>query len=52
MTQLSFTINSLQSALASVERVFDLLDEPEMEADPQPAEGGACVAACGGSRLL
>lgn len=37
MTQLSFTFNSLQSALASAERVFDLLDEPEMEADPLPA---------------
>ena len=38
MTQLSFTFNSLQSALASAERVFDLLDEPEMEADPLPAD--------------
>ena len=38
MTQLSFTFNSLQSALASAERVFDLLDEPEMEADPLPTE--------------
>ncbi len=38
MTQLSFTFNSLQSALASAERVFDLLDEPEMEADPLPDE--------------
>ena len=38
MTQLSFTFNSLQSALASAERVFDLLDEPEMEADPQSGE--------------
>ena len=38
MTQLSFTFNSLQSALASAERVFDLLDEPEMGADPQPGE--------------
>ena len=37
MTQLSFTFNSLQSALASAERVFDLLDESEMEADPVPA---------------
>ena len=36
MTQLSFTFNSLQSALASAERVFDLLDEPEMEVDPLP----------------
>ena len=38
MTQLSFTFNSLQSALASAERVFDLLDEPEMEADPLPGD--------------
>ena len=38
MTQLSFTFNSLQSALASAERVFDLLDEPEMEAGPLPDE--------------
>ena len=38
MTQLSFTFNSLQGALASAERVFDLLDEPEMEADPLPAD--------------
>ena len=36
MTQLSFTFNSLQSALASAERVFDLRDEPGMEADPRP----------------
>ncbi len=33
ITQLSFTVTSLQSALASVERVFDLLDADEMEAD-------------------
>ena len=38
MTQLSFTFNSLQSALASAERVFDLLDEPEMDAGPLPAD--------------
>ena len=38
MTQLSFTFNSLQSALASAERVFDLLDEPEMVADPLPGD--------------
>ena len=36
LTQMGYTINSLQSALASVERVFDLLDEPEIEADPEP----------------
>lgn len=36
LTQMSFTINNLQSALASVERVFDILDEEEIE--PEPAE--------------
>lgn len=34
LTQLSFTINTLQNALASVERVFDILDEEEVEPDP------------------
>lgn len=34
LTQMAFTINSLQSALASVERVFDMLDEKEIEPDP------------------
>lgn len=37
LTQMSFTINTLQSALASVERVFDILDEAEVEPDPAPA---------------
>lgn len=36
LTQMSFTLNSMQSALASVERVFDLLDESEIEPDPTP----------------
>ena len=36
MTQMSMTVNTLQSALASVERVFDILDEPEIESDPSP----------------
>ena len=36
MTQMSMTVNTLQSALASVERVFDILDEPEIESDPAP----------------
>lgn len=35
LTQMSFTINSLQSALASVERVFDILDEEEIEPEPE-----------------
>lgn len=34
LTEMSFMINSLQSALASVERVFDILDEDEIEPDP------------------
>ena len=37
VTQLSFTVNSMQSALASVERVFDLLDEEEISPEPAPA---------------
>lgn len=36
LTQMSFTINTLQSALASVERVFDILDEEEVDPDPAP----------------
>ncbi len=36
LTQMGYTINALQSALASVERVFDLLDEAEVEPDPAP----------------
>ncbi len=36
LTQLSFTINTLQNALAAVERVFDILDEEEIEPDPAP----------------
>lgn len=36
MTQVSTTLNTLQAALASVERVFDLLDEDEVEPDPAP----------------
>lgn len=39
LTQFSLTMNQLQSALAAVERVFDILDEPEIEPDPvEPAE--------------
>ncbi len=35
LTQFSLTVNTLQSALASVERVFDILDEPEIVPDPE-----------------
>lgn len=52
MTQLSFTFNSLQGALASAERVFDLLDEPEMEADPQPSEAANLPGSRGGPASL
>lgn len=38
ITELSYMINSMQSALASVERVYELLDEPEMEAEPKKPE--------------
>ncbi len=38
LTQFSLTVNQLQSALAAVERVFGVLDEPEIEPDPvEPA---------------
>ena len=37
LTQLGLTFNMLQGALAAAERVFALLDEDEVEADPQPA---------------
>ena len=35
ITELSYMTNPLQSALASMERVYELLDEPEMEAEPE-----------------
>ena len=37
LTQLGLTVNMLQGALAAAERVFALLDEPEVEADPADA---------------
>ena len=37
LTQLGLTVNMLQGALAAAERVFALLDEPEVEADPTDA---------------
>lgn len=33
IAELSYMINSMQSALASVERVYELLDEPEMSSE-------------------
>ena len=49
LTQLSFTINTLQNALASVERVFDILDEKEIEADPAAGEAAQLPSAVEGS---
>lgn len=48
LTQLSFTINTLQNALASVERVFDILDEEEVEPDPLPGVAAKLPAAVEG----
>ncbi len=48
LTQLSFTINTLQNALASVERVFDILDEEEVEPDPLPEIAARLPAAVEG----
>lgn len=48
LTQLSFTINTLQNALASVERVFDTLDEEEIEPDPLPEVAAKLPAAVEG----
>lgn len=38
ITDLAYMINSLQSALASVERVYERLDEPEVTPDPEKPE--------------
>ncbi|MEZ0366275.1 ABC transporter ATP-binding protein [Mycobacterium sp. pUA109] len=37
LTHLAAMYNTLQSGMASAERVFELLDEPEEPADPEPA---------------
>ena len=38
ITELSYMLNSLQSALASMERVYELLDEEELTPEPSPAK--------------
>lgn len=35
LTEASYMINSLQSALASVERIYEMLDEEEISAEPE-----------------
>jgi len=47
--QVASIVNVLQSAVASAERVFELLDEPEESADPVPA---ATLAAPRGAVVL
>ena len=37
VTEVSYILNSIQSSVASAERVFDLLDEAEEIPDPEPA---------------
>ena len=37
LTQIASTLNLMQSGLASAERVFELLDAPEMSEEPAPA---------------
>ena len=49
LTQFSFTINTLQNALASVERVFDVLDEGEVEPDPTPGQAATLPAVVEGA---
>ncbi len=43
ITQLSSMANTVQLTIASAERVFELLDEPEEPADPSPAAGVAAL---------
>lgn len=35
LTEVAYMVNSMQSALASLERIYDLLDEPEISKDPK-----------------
>lgn len=34
LTEVAYMVNSMQSALASVERIYDMLDEPEISREP------------------
>ena len=45
-TQLSLTVNMLQGALAAAERVFRLLDEPEVVPDPAEPAGSTRARSC------
>lgn len=38
LTEASYMLNSLQSALASVERIYEMLDEEEITAEPESPE--------------
>lgn len=41
LTEAAYMINSLQSSIASVERIFELLDEEEIRPDPRKTEMGS-----------
>ena len=45
LTQVASMLNLLQSGVASAERVFELLDEPQQR--PDPAHPARCVGDCG-----
>jgi ABC-type multidrug transport system fused ATPase/permease subunit len=47
LSQVAGMYNALQSGVASAERVFDLLDEPEEAPDPSPARRNGQVSARG-----
>ncbi|WP_234346283.1 ABC transporter transmembrane domain-containing protein [Collinsella provencensis] len=49
LTELGFSINTLQNALAAVERVFGILDEDEIEPDPVPELAAKLPAALEGA---
>lgn len=49
LTQVASMANLVQSGIASAERIFELLDAEEQDADPSKGEGefpGSCAAAC------
>lgn len=51
LSQLAGMYNTLQSGVASAERVFTLLDEPEESPDPAPARGPAGTGPRPGGRV-
>ena len=50
LTQVASMANLLQSGVASAERVFELLDEPEQSPDPEPLRRSPATKGTGGVR--